>query len=180
MRKVTRWAALAAAIATAFACGGPSTGGTEQPSGVREDSLPPATTRDSGQATPASPVPLDTTPRAEAVPPSPPSDAGPLVHLRAILNGDVEVGRRVRVEGVCIGYSRVLAVGPQPRTRSDWQLVQDSVAVWVVGPYPPGCSGTIPSEEAGTYVVVIAADTLPALGDAPARPRLYLIHAPSG
>jgi len=84
------------------------------------------------------------------------------------------------VEGVCIGYSRVQAVGPQPRTRSDWQLVDDSVAVWVVGPYPQGCSGTVPSQAAGTYTVTVAMDTLPALGDAPPRPRRYLIHAPPG
>ena len=180
MRRVTAWAALAAATAMAFACEAPSTGGREQPSGAGADSLPPATARDSGLATPASPVPLDTPPPAEAVSPSPSGDALPFIHLRAVLEGDAEVGRRVRVEGVCIGYSRVLAVGPQPRTRSDWQLVQDSVAVWVVGPYPPGCSGTVPSEGAGTYVVVIAAETLPALGDAPARPRLYLIHTPTG
>lgn len=169
MTKRHVWAALAGAIAAAYGCGGPSASGTQQPTGAGDDSL---------RAPPTGSAPSDTVPRPGAVLPTPAVDALPLVGLREILAGGAEVGSRVRVEGVCIGYSRVLAAGPQPRTRSDWQLVRDSVAVWVVGPYPPGCSGTVPSEAAGTYTVVIAADTLPALGAAPPRPRLYLIHVP--
>jgi len=86
----------------------------------------------------------------------------------------------VRVEGTCIGYSRVLAAGPQPRTRSDWQLVADSVSAWVVGPYPPGCSGAVGAPEAEVYAVTVALDTLPALGATPPRPRYYLIYTPTG
>jgi hypothetical protein len=172
------WAALAAAVAAAYGCGSPSTGGNRPPGEARVDASPPAVSRDSVPATPATPVPSDTVPRPGAASPTAAAGAPPLIPLQAILAGGAEPGRRVRVEGVCIGYSRVLALGPQPRTRSDWQLVDDSVAVWVVGPYPPGCSGTVPAEQAGTFTVVVASDTLPALGTAPPRPRLYLIHTP--
>jgi hypothetical protein len=57
----------------------------------------------------------------------------------------VAAGETISVRGTCIGYSRVVAIGPQPRTRGDWQLVDGDAAVWVVGPYPQGCSGTAPA-----------------------------------
>ncbi len=170
MKKGRVWAALAAAVVAAHGCGGPSTEGTQPPTGAPADSLPLVTSKDSLPTPPPSSAASDTVPRT--------GDAPPLVPLAVIVAGDVEVGGSVRVEGVCIGYSRVQAVGPQPRTRSDWQLVDDSVAVWVVGSYPQGCSGTVPSRSAGIYTMTVAMDTLPALGGAPARPRVYLIHTP--
>lgn len=170
------WAALAAAMVVAHGCGGPSTGGTEQPAGARRDSVAVPTSDSTLPASPAVSAAADTAPQDVASRPA--SDAPPMVPLAAVVAGDVEVGGSVRVEGVCIGYSRVQAVGPQPRTRSDWQLVADSIAVWVVGSYPAGCSGTVPSQSAGIYTMTVAMDTLPSLGDAPARPRVYLIHTP--
>lgn len=178
MTRRTGWAALAAALAAAYGCGGPPAGGSQPPGEARPDSAATAVSGDSAPAVPSTPGTPDTLPHPAEVSPTPGSDTLPLIPLHEILSGGAEVGRRVRVRGVCIGYSRVLAGGPQPRTRSDWQLADDSVAVWVVGPYPPGCSGTVPAEQAGTFTFVVASDTLPALGSAPSRPRVYLIHMP--
>ena len=168
MTKARAWAVFAVAVVAAQGCGGPSAGGTDQPTGARRDSMAVPTADSLLPASPSGSASADTAPETGA--------ATPLVPLAAIVAGDVPVGRSVRVEGVCIGYSRVQAMGPQPRTRSDWQLVDDSVTVWVVGSYPPGCSGTVPSLSAGTFTMTVAMDTLPALGDAPPRPRVYLIH----
>ena len=110
-----------------------------------------------------------------------PQEAGslPLVAIAQLLADEAWEGDRVQVRGTCIGYSRVLAVGPQPRTRSDWQLMADEVAIWVVGPYPQGCSGSSPATEPATFVMEVAADTLLALGRQQPRRRQYLLYSPS-
>ncbi|MHB1192812.1 MAG: hypothetical protein ACYC6F_07170 [Longimicrobiales bacterium] len=176
MTRARAWAVVTVALVAAHGCGGPSTGGTEQPAGERSDSVAVSMADSTLPASPEDSAAADTASQGAAYRPG--SDTPSMVPLAAIVAGDVEVGRSVRVEGVCIGYSRVQAVGPQPRTRSDWQLVDDSVAVWVAGSYPQGCSGTVPSGSAGIYTMKVAMDTLPALGGAPARPRVYLIHTP--
>ena len=104
-------------------------------------------------------------------------DSLPLVTVGDLLGGDQWVGERVRVRGTCIGYSRVLAGGPQPQTRSDWQLLSDGSAIWVVGSYPQGCSGTTPADAPANFVFEVAEDTLPALGAGSARARRYLLYA---
>ena len=94
-----------------------------------------------------------------------------------LLTNSLPAGERVAVRGTCIGYSRVVAMGPQPRTRSDWQLLDGSDAIWVVGPYPTGCSGTVPSEVPDTFAMTVAVDTLPALGTRAQRARTYLLYS---
>ncbi len=191
MRRRAGWAALAAVAALAQACGGPAPGG-DQPAGdpgaaeAPVDSAATAIPGDSlsGGVAAGAPgdvlAPGDSAPGAGSVPEVPTGEKPRLVPLQEILAGGAEPGERVRVEGLCIGYSRVMAVGPQPRTRSDWQLVQGEAAVWVAGPYPAGCSGAVAAETPGTYTFVVSVDTLPALGSALPRPRVYLIHAPPG
>ncbi len=127
----------------------------------------------------ATPPGLDST--ARQVPPAAPApDSLDLVPVADLLNNPGWVGKRVRTFGTCIGYSRVLAVGPQPRTRSDWQLLADSAAIWVVGPYPEGCAGAVAATRPSTFVAQVAADTLPGLGGQPRRLRQYLIYLPEG
>ena len=106
------------------------------------------------------------------------ADSLPLVTVADLLGGDEWVGERVRVRGTCIGYSQVLAGGPPPQTRSDWQLLSDGSAIWVVGSYPQGCSGTVPADAPANFVVAVAEDTLPPLGVGSARTRRYLLYAP--
>lgn len=148
------------------------TEGTEEPaeSLPRPAPLPPSADTSAPGADPT---------QARRVPaPSVKADSLPLVSIPDLIASNAWVGERVRVRGTCIGYSRVLAAGPQPQTRSDWQLVTDSTAIWVVGPYPPGCAGTTPADAPATFVVEVAEDTPPALGARPVRPRRYLLYAP--
>lgn len=118
----------------------------------------------------------DSAPAERVAVPTQEADSLPLVSIEDVVAGNVRVGARVRVRGTCIGYSRVLAAGPQPQTRSDWQVVSDSTAIWVVGSYPPGCEATTPATGPTIFVVEVAEDTLPALGTRPARSRWYLVH----
>lgn len=134
----------------------------------RPEPVPPsAETRGSG---------ADSAPAERMAVPTQEADSLPLVSIQDVVAGNVKVGSRVRVRGTCIGYSRVLAAGPQPQTRSDWQVVSDSTAIWVVGSYPPGCEATTPAAGSTIFVVEVAEDTLPALGTRPARSRRYLVH----
>jgi hypothetical protein len=172
MKRRAGWVAAVLALVLSQACGRPPEG--EAPPA---DEAGPARVESEDVA--ARETPADTSPGAPAAEPgkSIPQGLAP-VPLRDVADGAVEVGRSIRVRGTCTGYAHVLAAGPPPRTRSDWQLVDGDVALWVVGPYPDGCSGTVPSEAPGTYTMVVTADTLPALGGASPRPRLYLIHTP--
>jgi hypothetical protein len=85
------------------------------------------------------------------------------VSIRELVNGAVQVGKVVRTHGQCIGYSKPVAQGPPPRTRSDWQLEDGGIAIWVVGAFPPGCTG---AGGDGTRITVsgsVAEDTVVAL-----------------
>lgn len=98
------------------------------------------------------------------------------VTVAEIAGSGALVGKRVRVTGRCMGYSKPLAVGPPPRTRSDWQLADGSTAIYVVGTFPPGCSPTTGSSEPVTIIGVVTEDTLPALMDRPARARRFMVR----
>ena len=75
------------------------------------------------------------------------------------------------------GMARSWQGGPQPQTRSDWQLLSDGSAIWVVGSYPRGCSGTIPADTPANFVFQVAQDTLQPLGAGSALVRRYLLYA---
>jgi hypothetical protein len=98
------------------------------------------------------------------------------VTVAEIAGSSALVGRRVRVQGRCMGYSTPLAVGPPPRTRSDWQLENGGVAIYVVGDFPPGCSPTTGSTEPVTIIGVVTEDTIPARLERPARARRFLLR----
>lgn len=88
------------------------------------------------------------------------------------------VGDTVRVRGRCVGYLWTGMMGSQPISRSDWQLEGDDKSrIWVTGPFPAGCTGSTPAPEASVYRMRIQEDTLPAMGDLPARPRRYLEYS---
>lgn len=98
------------------------------------------------------------------------------VTVAEIAGSGALVGKRVRVQGRCMGYSTPLAVGPPPRTRSDWQLADGSVAIYVVGDFPPGCSPTTGSTEPVTIIGVVTEDTIPARLERPVRARRFLLR----
>jgi hypothetical protein len=84
-------------------------------------------------------------------------------------------GKMVQVSGQCLGY-RVppVAIGGPPRTRSDWQLAADGVAIYVTGPLPQGCSATEGSTGIIGIMATVREDSLPSLGAQPSRARRYL------
>ncbi|HXE58532.1 MAG TPA: hypothetical protein VNK43_11080, partial [Gemmatimonadales bacterium] len=99
--------------------------------------------------------------------------------VRELIQSSRLVGRRVMVTGRCLGY-RVppVAVGAPPRTRSDWQLEDGGIAIYVTGPLPAGCSATAGSPKVDTLVALVSEDTLPSLAGRPAATRRYLVWAP--
>lgn len=52
-------------------------------------------------------------------------------------NPEAYRGREVSLSGSFQGWSG--AVGPPPVSRSDWVLKDDTGAIYVNGPFPPGC-----------------------------------------
>lgn len=84
-------------------------------------------------------------------------------------------GRVVLVPGRCLGWNGP-ARGQAPVSRSDWQLGDDSTAVWVSAPYPAGCTGA----EGGAHVVLratVVVDTIVDRGrSGSTRLRPYLIR----
>ncbi len=85
-------------------------------------------------------------------------------------------GKEVIVRGRCLGW-RGPALGPQPRSRSDWQIGDDASALWVVGPFPPGCTGAAGGGEV-TLRATVGVDTARmALGTAERVERAYLVSA---
>jgi hypothetical protein len=91
-----------------------------------------------------------------------------------VLDGRVAAGRLVRVRGRCLGYGGAAAEGPPPRTRSDWLLGDAGRAVYVAGPFPPGCQPMSGGPEPVTVLARVATDTAPGLGG-PGRTRRYLV-----
>jgi hypothetical protein len=91
-----------------------------------------------------------------------------------VLDGRVAAGRLVRVRGRCLGYGGAAAEGPPPQTRSDWLLADAGRAVYVAGPFPPGCQPMGGGPDPVTVIARVAADTVAGLGG-PGRPRRYLI-----
>lgn len=106
-----------------------------------------------------------------------PSGGPTATTVHALLASAALVGRTVSVNGRCLGYSTpTVAKGAPPVTRSDWQLEDQGEAIWVTGPLPDGCTSTTPAATAGAVLAIVAEDTLPGLGGAPAVPRRYLVR----
>ena len=104
-----------------------------------------------------------------------PSSSRLEVSVRELVNGAVHVGKVVRTRGQCIGYSTPVAEGSPPRTRSDWQLEDDGIAVWIVGAFPTGCTGAGGDGTIITVSGLVAEDTVVALNGR-AHVRRFLIR----
>lgn len=92
--------------------------------------------------------------------------------VRTLLTDPSSVGRTVRITGLCLGYGN-RAEGPPPFSRSDWQLAQDEVAIYVVGRIPTQCAPNGPPSTV-TITALVRQDTLRANTMRPRRPRQYL------
>ncbi|HEU4628650.1 MAG TPA: hypothetical protein VFS08_02865 [Gemmatimonadaceae bacterium] len=130
----------------------------------------------SSAAAPTAPVASDTTGRAPVHAGAAPDTGTATASVRELLDSSALVGRVVRVTGLCLGYGRPTAAGPQPRTRSDWQLQADGATIWVTGRRPPDCSATEGATAETTIEARVAEDTLPSLGGSGGRTRRYLVR----
>ena len=107
---------------------------------------------------------------------APPPDTGVLTLGELLDSADSLVGKTVRVLGACAGWSGP-AGGPPPLSRSDWQLQDDRVGIWVSGPLPQGCDPVNPpAEEIFEILASVAVDTVSAPGVGQGRVRYFLIR----
>jgi hypothetical protein len=97
------------------------------------------------------------------------------VEISKILSTPQYVGRTVTTNGKCIGYSTRVAEGPPPRTRSDWQLEDSGVGIWVVGAFPAGCTGAEGDGRRISVRALVAEDTVQLLAPASRKSRRYLV-----
>jgi hypothetical protein len=143
--------------------------------GTTQAALAPRPPKTNTKGAPTHRVLPDTERSGTQTPPQAPGDAQPVpTSVRALLTSASLVGKRVRVTGRCLGYGTLRAMGGAPRTRSDWQLEADSMAIWVTGPLPVGCSATAGATESSTLTALVAEDTVRGLGG-PGRARRYLV-----
>ena len=98
------------------------------------------------------------------------------VSVRELLASSAHVGKTVRVAGRCLGYGKIVAEGTPPLTRSDWQLEDGGLAIYVSGPLPEGCSPTEGSQTVSTIYARVAQDTLRGFGNQEPKARRYLVR----
>ena len=96
-----------------------------------------------------------------------------VVPLREVFSSPTIVGRRVRVVGHCTSPPPLSVPEPPARSGEAWRLEADGTTVLVVGARPRACSS--PEPKLVTLTVVVAEDTLAAIGDLPAAPRRFLV-----
>jgi hypothetical protein len=99
-----------------------------------------------------------------------PAPAPEAVTVRQVVTTQALVGATVMVTGRCLGQdSPVVALGGRPQSGQVWQIEENGVAAWVIGPRPKDCDD-------GTAAITarVAQDTLPRLS--PSRwARQYLV-----
>ena len=78
------------------------------------------------------------------------------------------VGRVVRVTGRCLDAPHLRPIGPPPLKRSDWQLADDTTAIYVSGSAPAACS----DQSLVTIVARVEQDTVRPAGVS----RRYLVR----
>ncbi|MDX2120427.1 MAG: hypothetical protein SF070_05080 [Gemmatimonadota bacterium] len=95
--------------------------------------------------------------------PAPKQGEPAAVSVRTVLTTQALVGQTVLVSGYCLpAATPAKAHGTQPVRRSDWQLEEHGVAVWVNGPKPAECSAA--TEARSTITATVAQDTIPEFG----------------
>lgn len=99
-------------------------------------------------------------------------DEDRVVTLREVMSSPTIVGHRVRVVGRC-SPSSLRIPEPPARSQDAWQLEADGAAMLVVGAQPRAC--VIREPTLLMLTVVVAEDTLAAIGDLPGAPRRYLV-----
>ena len=122
-----------------------------------------------GQAVPG-PVP---SPPTQAVAPVVGGQDEAALSVGTLLEARPVTGARVRVTGLCYGLAGFLAAGPAPFSRSDWQLGDGAVAVFVVGPLPTNCVQTATPPLVTVQAIVLRDSAAVRIGG-PLLERIYL------
>ena len=154
------------------------------PSGERGKSPapPPVATGDTAArqtSTGARPTPKQPGPRTtsrDTVPIPVPGRSRPIA-VAKLLTSPAYNGAVIDVQGQCRAFEPGLAAGPPP-SRSAWILQGEGAAIYVVGPFPRGCTATTPSTTLTTVRARVVEDTIRTLGgDGTSKPRRYLVNA---
>lgn len=99
-----------------------------------------------------------------------PAATAPAVSVRQVLTTQTLVGQTVVVTGRCLGKADpTVAKGSRPFSGRVWQIEDNGVAAWVVGPMPEGCGAG-----AAAITARVAQDTLPKWSP-PRTVRQYLV-----
>ena len=101
---------------------------------------------------------------------------GRMPSLAAIAGSSTWVGRRVRLDGWCIGAWVALAPGGAPRSKSDWVLTDDTTRLYVVGAIPHDCPASGRSSMPVTIDAVVFEDTVALVLSGPPSPRRFLVR----
>jgi hypothetical protein len=109
-------------------------------------------------------------------PPEPATNAQtapPVFGVRSLLESPPAAGTILGVTGLCYGLAGTLAAGPPPRSRSDWQLGNDTIALYVVGAIPSEC---VQASEPPliTITAVVERDSIATTLGGPRSERVYL------
>jgi hypothetical protein len=94
----------------------------------------------------------------------------PLVTVRQVLTMQALAGETVTVEGRCLSRnSPAMAPGSRPFAGDVWQIEDNGVASWVIGPMPASCAGG-----SATITARVVQDQIPLFSPPRAR-RQYLV-----
>jgi hypothetical protein len=94
----------------------------------------------------------------------------PLVSVRQVLTMQALAGETVTVEGRCLGKnSPAKAPGSRPFSGEVWQIEDNGIAAWVIGPMPASCAGG-----SATITARVVQDQIP-LFSPPRAVRQYLV-----
>jgi len=98
---------------------------------------------------------------------------GPSVNVADVVASSSYNGKVLTVVGRCRGAAAGLATGSPP-SRSAWVFESDGAFIYVVGPFPPGCSITTPSASNSSFQAKVVEDTVTGMRDDHVTPRRYL------
>jgi hypothetical protein len=146
--------------------GGPSTSPPAPVASTDTVSMPPPGSRPTATQPPPVATARDTTP----IPVVP---RGAQVSVAQLLASGGHTGTVIQVTGRCLGAVPGRAPGPPP-SRSAWVLESAGSYIYVVGPFPPGCTLTTAAEAATTFPAQVVEDTFADLRGGARTPRRYL------
>ena len=102
--------------------------------------------------------------------------SAPLVSIRDVVTSSALVGHRIRIRGRCLSDASEHPLVTIGYASDEWQLEDDGVAIYVLGPAPLACAAGF--EDTVSMCALVTEDTLPPIGDLPPAPRRYVRTIP--